>query len=359
MSQDNIPRFTRSSVQRSASLPSGGLDDTQRSLSPPASRRGETRSTPSHRTTRPEELAGGVQFTTPRSMNVTPMTAAIVPPPIPPRDANRFGDLAATTVDESDPEDTTDDATTLSEPLISPRPDNVDTYPDTPTLNCNLDSCIVDITNDLATAPDRDWTAQFDSLRKDLRMDMANTLALLQQSMTDNTLALLQQSMTDLDNKINKKISLLDQDMRQTVRQTVTNELNNIVKAELDDKLGSVKELDVKLVSVRDDITSRLDSMSATIAKLSREVNVTSSNLGHVTKTTIPDLEKPVDDICNENAPQPPVPPDDIPTPPAPSTPTDPPPRLAPTNSSRPDISIDGPVTYPHQLSPSRLPTPQ
>ena len=196
----------------------------------------------------------------------------------------------------------------------------------TPYLNRNLNACIVDIGNDLATAPVRDWTAQIDSLRNDLRTDMATTVALLQQSLTKA----MTDTLTEFDNKVTNKFSLFEQDMRQTVRQTVTSELNNIVKAELDDKLGSVTALDDKIVSVRDDITTRLDGMSATIAKLSREINVTSSNVGHVMKTTIPDLDKRVDNICNANAPQPPVPPDDIPTPPAPSTPTDPPPDLLP-----------------------------
>lgn len=309
MSQDHIPRLTRSTAQRSTSqpaLPPGGGDANQRSLSPAASRRGDPRSTPPHRTTRPEELAGGAQFTTPPSTNVTPMTAAIVPRPMPPRDTNPFGGLAATTVDESDPEETTDDATTLSESLISPRPEDVNPYPDTPTLHRELDDCLVDIGNDLATAPVQHWTAQFDSLRNELRTGLANSTVALMQSITES----ITETLTEFDNKINNKISLFEQDMRQTVRQTVSSELTNIVKAELDDKLGSVTALDVKLGSVRDDITSRIDNMSATIAKLSKEVNVTSSNLGHVMKTTIPELEKRVDVICNANTLQLPVPPD-------------------------------------------------
>ena len=331
MSQDNLPRFTRSSAQRSASrssLPPGGVDDTQRSLSPPALlRRGEPRSTPSHRTTRPEELTGGPQFTTPRSTNVTPMTAAIVPRPIPPQDENRFGDLAATTVDESEPEDATDDATTLSDSLISPGADNVVTYPDTPTLNRDLDSCMVDISTDLATVPDREQSAQFTSLRQDLRTDI---------------LAIFQQCLTDLDTRIDTRLrSLFEKDIRQnvretvttsvaTVQETVTKELTNIVTAEIDVKIGSVLDLDAKLVSFRDDITGRLDDMSAAITKLTKDVHANTSSLGDVTKTKIPNLERRVAGIYTGDDPQPTASPDDMPTPPPPSTPTDPPPDLLP-----------------------------
>ncbi len=120
--------------------------------------------------------------------------------------------------------------------------------------------------------------------------------------------------------------------------------MNAIVKTKLDNKFGSVRELDVQLLSVRDDITSRFKNIAETITKLGDEVHATTSTLlGHVTKTKLPDLERLVADILNADGPTPLTPPDDIPTPLPVSMPTDPPPDLLPPH---------------HRATPSRTPAP-
>ena len=320
MSQDNNPRLTRSTAQRSASqssLPSGGVDDNERSLSPPTSPRGGLRTTPSHRTTRPEELTATSVFTTPRSTNVTPITAAIVPPPQPPHDANRFGGLAATTVDESETED--DDGTTLSEPLTSPRPDDVN-VPDTPTLTRKIDSCLVDLQQEMVAATDPAWSAPIGSLQKELRSGLAHNLALFQQGLAGN-LALYNKSIADIDTKL----GLFEQGFQETAQLAAT------VKEELDNKFGLVQELEVQITSVRDDIAGRLDTMEAAITKLSDEVHTITSTLGHVTQTEIPKLKRRVTAISHTDGSTTRTPPDDNPDDnPAPSQPTDPPPDILP-----------------------------